>query len=1120
MLYIDLFRIDIPVRIDIKSQVTYTSVSSPFEGLSDIGSPGVDGPPIMPEDPYVYVVAAFQAPPSPDYEEEVFTVEEQPLPAAVSPTTHSPGYIADSDPEEDPEEDPTNYPANGGDDDDDEVDASDDDDDVEASDDDEDDDDDVKEDEDKEEEEEEHPALVDSVLPPVHRVTAKMSIRARTPISLPLDIEVARLLAMPTLPPSLFSPFSSPLPSIPSPLPQILSLPLPISSPPLPASPTYHLGYRSAMIRLRAETPSTSHPLPSSTPPSGTPLLLPIPLPTPSPPMLLPSTVYRAVFLRPTGGFRADNGFISTLDDEIRRDPKRCVGLSQRMIDFVTTVRQDTNEIYVRLDDAHDERLLMSGRLNMLHRYKRAHTCTARLMETEAILSHEAWVQSMDASDTARSKVRELRTTVLAQQTKVAALRSADHARQAQLVETLRLMSTLQTQVIALYFVYSLLSITENGTKRATRLTPATTTTPTSVTNAQLKALIDQGVADALVARNADRRMNGDDNHNSGTGVRRQAPPAGECTYLDFMKCKPLYFKGTEGVIELTQWFERIETVFRISNCTVENQIKFATCTLVGSALTWWISHVKTVGYDELALMCARMFPEESDKIEKYVGGLPDMIHGSVMASKPKTMQDANDFATELMDKKIRTFAERHSKNKRKQDDNQQQQNKRQYTGMAYAAGSGKKKPYEGSKPLCSKCNYHHDSQCAPKCHKCNRVGHLARDCRSTANANTANNQRGTGAYQKPICYECGAQGHFKRDCPKLKNNNHGNQGGNGNAPAKVYAVGRVGTNTDSNIVTDHYYDVELADRRIISLDVIIDMDWLAKYQAIIVCAEKIIRIPWGNEMLIVRDDRSDRGNETRLNIILCTKTQKYMLKGCPIFLAHVTTKETKDKSEKKRLEDVSIVQKFPKVFLKDLPGLPPTQKVEFQIDLIPCDAPVARTPYRLAPFEMKELSDQLQELSEKGFIRPSSSPWGSLILLFKKKDGSFRMCIDYRELNKLTVKNRYPLPRIDDLFDQLQGSKNKKEHEEHLKAILELLKKEELYAKFSKCEFWIPKSLQYILDQKELNMRERRWLELLSDYDCEIRYHLRKANVVVDALSRKEWNKPLRVRALVMTIG
>nr|GFB10956.1 hypothetical protein [Tanacetum cinerariifolium] len=147
----------------------------------------------------------------------------------------------------------------------------------------------------------------------------------------------------------------------------------------------------------------------------------------------------------------------------------------------------------------------------------------------------------------------------------------------------------------------------------------------------------DHGIADALEARDADRSQNSKDNHDSGSGVRRQAPLAHECTYPDFMKCKPLYFKGTEGVVELTQWFERMETVFCISNYIVENQIKFATCTLFGSALTW-------------------MFPEESDKIERYVGGLPDMIHGSVMASKPKTVQDAVEFATELMDKKIRTL--------------------------------------------------------------------------------------------------------------------------------------------------------------------------------------------------------------------------------------------------------------------------------------------------------------------------------------------------------------------------------------------------------------------------------------------------------------------------------
>ncbi|GKB10350.1 putative reverse transcriptase domain-containing protein [Tanacetum coccineum] len=441
----------------------------------------------------------------------------------------------------------------------------------------------------------------------------------------------------------------------------------------------------------------------------------------------------------------------------------------------------------------------------------------------------------------------------------------------------------------------------------------------------------------------------------------------------------------------------------------------FATCTLHGVALTWWKSHAKIVGQDaahnmpwntlmkmmpakychrneikklemeiwelkvkgidlasytqcfqELALMCGRMFPEESDKIEKYVGGLPDMIHGSVMASKPRTMQDAVKFSTELMDKKIHTFAKHQVENKRKFEDTsrnnqnqQQQQNKRQNTGRAYTIGSGEKKPYKGSKPLCSKCNYHHDGPCAPKCHK---------------------------AGQKATCCECEAHGHFKRECPKLRNNNCGNQGGNGNDLAKVYVVGNAGTNPDSNVVTgmfllnnryasilfdtgadksfvstafraqmditptilDHYYNVELAGGRIIrlntiirgctlnfinhpfnidvmpvelgSFNVIIGMDWLAKYQAVI----------------------------------------KYMLKGCHVFLTHVTTKNTEDKSEEKRLEDVPIVRDFLEVFPEDMLGLPLTRQVEFQIDLMPGAAHVARAPYRLAPSKMKELSDQL----------------------------------------------------------------------------------------------------------------------------------------------------------------
>ncbi|GJS50996.1 reverse transcriptase domain-containing protein [Tanacetum coccineum] len=395
---------------------------------------------------------------------------------------------------------------------------------------------------------------------------------------------------------------------------------------------------------------------------------------------------------------------------------------------------------------------------------------------------------------------------------------------------------------------------------RPTRLNPDATPTPvadptttTTVTSAQLQAMIDQGVTAVLAARAT--TQNGDDSHTSGTGVRRNERAVRECTYQDFMKCQPLFFRGTEGVVDLTQWFERMETVFRISNCTVENQVKFATCTLMGIALTWWNSHVRTVTNDvayamtwtdlkkkmttkycprneikkieaelwnlkvkgtdvvaynqrfqELALLCDRMFPEETDKIERYVGGMPDLIYSSVVASKPKTMQEAIEMATELMDRRINTFAERQAENKRKFEDtprnNQNQQpNKRQNTGRAYAAGNGDKKPYEGTKPLCPKCNFNHYGPCIPTCNNCKKAlaAYLAKDCRSrpaTANNNNNNrnnnnnnnrnnnnnnnrnnnNPRAQGANTNAIvCFECGAPGHFKKDCPQWKNKNQGN---------------------------------------------------------------------------------------------------------------------------------------------------------------------------------------------------------------------------------------------------------------------------------------------------------------------------------------------------------
>ncbi|GKB63524.1 putative reverse transcriptase domain-containing protein [Tanacetum coccineum] len=838
---------------------------------------------------------------------------------------------------------------------------------------------------------------------------------------------------------------------------------------------------------------------------------------------------------------------------------------------------------------------------------------------------------------------------------------------------------------------------------------------------------------DQALLRNS---TNGDGSHSSHGDNRRNVQTARPCFYADFMKCQPLNFKGTEGVV------------------------KFATRTLLGAALTWWNGHIRSLGPEayaitwevlkkkmtdkycpqgeikklEIELWNLKFVANETEKVDKYISGLPDNIYGNVKSARPKTLDETIELANDLMDQKLRTYTERQSDNKRKADDSsrnnhghQQQPFKRQNVVKVYNMGTGEKKPYEGSLP-----------KVAPN---------------------------GNG------CFECRALGHFKRDCPKLKNKD----GGNRNAQGWVYAVGNAkkrgnaSGNPNSNVVTgtfllnNHYasilfdtgadrsfisttfsslidivpapldnsFDVELVDGKIVGIDTSYE---LRRYHAVIVCDEKLVQVPYRNETLTFCDNESSNERESWFPVISYSKAQEYIAKGCQVFWARISAKKEEDKSEGKQIKDVPIVRDFPDVFPEDLPGLPPARPVEFQIDLIPGAAPVARAPYRLAPSEMKELSEQLQELFDKGFIRPSSSPWGAPVLFVKKKDGSFRMCIDYRELNKLTVKNRYPLPRIDDLFDQLQGSsiyskidlrsgyhqlrvreqdipkmafrtryghyefqvmpfgltnapavfmdlmnrvckpyldkfvivfiddiliysKDEKEHEEHLKAILELLKKEKLYAKFSKCEFWIPKVqfLGHVIDSRgihvdpakiesikdwaspktpteicqflgpvgyyrrfiegfpkvaksmtkltqkgikfewgekeentfqlikqklcsapilalpegsedfvvyheashkglgavlmqrekviayasrqlkvhkknytthdlelgsELNMRQRYWLELLSDYDCDIHYHPGKANIVADALSSKERIEPLRVRAFIMTIG
>ncbi|GJW78057.1 putative reverse transcriptase domain-containing protein [Tanacetum coccineum] len=748
-----------------------------------------------------------------------------------------------------------------------------------------------------------------------------------------------------------------------------------------------------------------------------------------------------------------------------------------------------------------------------------------------------------------------------------------------------------------------------------------------------------------------------------------------------------------------------------------------------------------TQRFNELALMCPRMVEPERVKVDAYIRGLTDNIKGEVTSSKPANLNEAVRMAHKLMDQKSQARDERILEGKKRKwesfqsgnssgkgnhrDSSRQTLQNNQRQGNARAMVTA---PTDGRLPLCERCFTRHVGPCTIKCHKCGKVGHKSRYCKEKSVA--------TGANAQPVwtCYDCGEQGHTRNRCPKkvkqeevreVRGQAYAIKDDEPKGPNVVtstfllnnrYAFVLFDSGSDRSFVDTRFssmldidpvkigasYEVELADGRVVStntvlkgctlnlvnhifeidlmpivlgmFDVIIGMDWLVKHDVVIVCGEKVVRIPHGNKMLIVESDQV----MSRLKVISCIK-------------AHVP-----------------VIRDFPEVFLEDLPGLPPPRQVEFRIDLVPGAAPVAHAPYRLAPSEMKELSVQLQELLEKGFIHPSSSPCGAPVLFVKKKDGSFRMCIDYRELNKLTIKNRYPLSRIDYLFDQLQGSsvyskinlrsgyhqlrikeedipitafrtryghfefqvmpfgltnalvvfidlmnrvcklyldkfvivfiddilvysKDDEEHGKHLKIILELLKKERLYAKFSKCDFWLDsvqflghvidrsgvhvdpvkieaiknwtapttpkyewgeeeeafqtlkqklcsapilalpegtedfvvycdaslkgygamlmqrekviayasrqlkvheenytthdlelgavvfalrlwrhylyetkcvvftdhKSLQYILNQKELNLRQRRWIELLSDYDCEIRYHPGKANVI-----------------------
>nr|GEV46188.1 putative reverse transcriptase domain-containing protein [Tanacetum cinerariifolium] len=540
------------------------------------------------------------------------------------------------------------------------------------------------------------------------------------------------------------------------------------------------------------------------------------------------------------------------------------------------------------------------------------------------------------------------------------------------------------------------------------------------------------------------------------------------------------------------------------------------------------------------------MVPNNEKLIEVFIGGLPRSIKGNVTALKPQTLEEAINIAQRLMDQVTKHNSiqgtndhKRKFKDKRnisnnnyrtnyqnirndRMNDSRQQQNRRPETFRSYAATPTENYVYTGNHPLYYRCTLHHTGPWTIRCRVCNKVGYLTKNCRNKGPA--------TGSNLQPvsvICHACGEKGQYRSQCSKT----------NINTNERTYLLRDKNAHQDPNVVT-----------------------------------------------------------------------------------AQVMEK----KSDENRLENISVVREFPDVFPEELPGLPPVRQVEFQINLIPKAAPVAHAPYRLAPSEMQELSNQLQELADRGFIRPSTSPWGAPVLFAKKKDGSFRMFIDYRELNKLTVKNCYPLPRINDLFDQLQGSSvyskfdlrsgyhQLRERDEdipkidfrtryghyefqmitfgltnalavfmdlmnHIRTVQflgHLIDRQGLhvdptrieavknwaspttptkicqflgltgyYRRFIKDFSKIAKSLT-ILTQKDKNFKLCEALilalpegnddfliycdasiqDLLADYDCEIRYHPGKANVVADALSRKRIIKsrrvkPLYVRSLIMTI-
>ncbi|GJY10387.1 putative reverse transcriptase domain-containing protein [Tanacetum coccineum] len=454
---------------------------------------------------------------------------------------------------------------------------------------------------------------------------------------------------------------------------------------------------------------------------------------------------------------------------------------------------------------------------------------------------------------------------------------------------------------------------------------------------------------------------------------------------------------------------QKMESVHDMSGCSIDHKVKYTASSFVGKALTWWNSQIHTLSREvavnmswndfkfmmiqefcpshEMQKLVPHLVTPESRMIERYVYGLALQIRGMVAATEPKTIQKVVQISSALTDEAMRNGSikkveKRGNVEETRKDKNGRDDNKRTRNGNVFATTVN---PIRRENMVLGPSV----PPAAPTMHPEGLVAHA-----STVTARGHGNQ---GNQARGRAFMLGAEEACQDPniVTGLEPSELGFKYEIKIASGQLEEIDKVIKGCKLEI-EGHVFDIDLIPFGHRSFDVIIGMNWLSNYIAKIICHEKVVRIPLPDgKVLRVVGERP----EEKARLLMSSKA-----------------------SDKKQ-EEIVVVRDFPEVFSDDLSGLPPIREIEFRIELILRATLVAKYPYHLAPSEMEELSGQLKELQDKGFIRPSSSPWGAPVLFVKKKDGSFRMCIDYRELNKLTVKNRYPLPRIDDLFDQLQGS-------------------------------------------------------------------------------------------------